>query len=332
MGGMMMHGPRACESGEFDGTLELLNTVFYRSGRAAHPLEQLCPHLYNEENMSNMRVIEDSGVIVAHAAIKRAKLILGNIVLETGAIGGVATHPDHRGKGYAGLIMQDCIQEMKKTGCEISILWSGTPDLYRKFGWENASRAFAFTIDKGNSFLLSDVNLQVGGDQSGLEVVKRLHEKEPLRVAREITEYRTLFAIPDRELFVGFLDGTAQAYLLVDKKRQTVLEYGGAPENVLSLARCLVDGNSFASLTMVTPGVEDGVPGRLKKIGAPCAERYLGMIKLVDAIKVARKLGYAEESMQGVEERKAVKMLFGPEVIAGSRGALPIFWWPSEHV
>lgn len=51
-------------------------------------------------------------------------------------VGGVATHPEHRRKGYAAALMQAAIHEMRAAGAVICHLWPFSFRYYRKLGWE----------------------------------------------------------------------------------------------------------------------------------------------------------------------------------------------------
>jgi predicted GNAT family acetyltransferase len=58
--------------------------------------------------------------------------------LRVGAIGGVCTGPEHRGKGFAKKLLEDCTQFMKQNGFHASLLF-GRPEIYGKCGWETLS-------------------------------------------------------------------------------------------------------------------------------------------------------------------------------------------------
>ena len=56
--------------------------------------------------------------------------------LPVGCIGEVATHPDHRGKGYAAAVLQDAQLYMRRAGYGLAVLHSSQfADYYQKHGW-----------------------------------------------------------------------------------------------------------------------------------------------------------------------------------------------------
>lgn len=52
-----------------------------------------------------------------------------------GGIGAVATHPDVRGRGYAGRLLEQAIELMTTRCYRWSLLFTGTPQVYARRGW-----------------------------------------------------------------------------------------------------------------------------------------------------------------------------------------------------
>ena len=57
-------------------------------------------------------------------------------------IAGVATPPEHRGKGHARRMMQHAVREAASDGFPISVLYASTQPLYRAVGFEQAGHRF----------------------------------------------------------------------------------------------------------------------------------------------------------------------------------------------
>ena len=60
-------------------------------------------------------------------------------VLGMGGIGGVASYPEHRGRGYVRTLMRTAFAEMRERGAALSMLRPFKQSYYRKFGYETAS-------------------------------------------------------------------------------------------------------------------------------------------------------------------------------------------------
>jgi predicted N-acetyltransferase YhbS len=53
-----------------------------------------------------------------------------------GCVGSVATHPDARGRGHVRRLLAAVTEAMTADGCAWSLLFTGTPDVYRGAGWQ----------------------------------------------------------------------------------------------------------------------------------------------------------------------------------------------------
>ena len=80
-------------------------------------------------------IVEDR--IVAHVSVWPQMLQYGRTALSFGAIGGVCTHPDYRGRGYATAVMKDAIDTMTERGDLLSFLVTGAEGFYSPLGYHN---------------------------------------------------------------------------------------------------------------------------------------------------------------------------------------------------
>ena len=324
--------PRGCKKEEFSETVNLLNLVFCTSRGKPPTMLENYPHLYNEKNLKNMRILKVDGKIVAHAAIYERELITEGKKFKVGAIGGVATHPDYRGNGYASLVLRNCIYKMEKNNCDFSILWTGSPDFYRRLDWEQGGKQYSFSLNQGNYYLLPSLNIEIIENiesKKDWETIKNIHEREYLRLERSLKEYKLLFSLVGRRLFLGKAGEKILAYLLVDKEG-IVLEYGGKPEAVVSSLRKMLEKKMFLQFTVFTPGIDEGISEIFQRLSIPCAEGYLGMIRIINEKKMEEKLGIRVKKIDN--SKKMVKLIFGPERRNPSFFPIPIYWWRSEHM
>ncbi len=75
------------------------------------------------------------GKAVAHVVAHPFQLRYGSITLQTGGIGGVCTHPDHRDQGYAAAVMDHTLDYMQARGDHLALLVTGLTDFYTKLGF-----------------------------------------------------------------------------------------------------------------------------------------------------------------------------------------------------
>jgi predicted acetyltransferase len=84
---------------------------------------------------TQQRVLEVDGVPLAHLWVAHRTMRYGVARIPFGGIADVATHPDHRGRGYCGRLLDDAIAYMAEQDLPLSVLFSGTPNVYRGRGW-----------------------------------------------------------------------------------------------------------------------------------------------------------------------------------------------------
>ncbi len=326
----LIEGPRGCKKEEFKEAIELLNLVFYTlRGKPNRKLQDEY-YIYNEKNLENMRVLKVDKKVVAHTIICERILISNGIRFKVGGIGGVCTHPDYRGKGYASLILKDCIRKMEKEDYDFSILWTGNPDFYRCLGWEQVGIQYSFFLNKGNFFLLpsSSETIEISEKIGCFSEIKRIHEREPLRLERTLKEYSLLFSLPGSRAFLARRKRGIVAYLLINQEG-VVLEYGGEAEIVAFLLKTIIEKNIFSSIAVITPPLQEGLPKLLLELGFLNCKGYLGMVRLINKEKIQEKIGKKNRIDDSL---KSVKILFGPEKIDDVFAPIPLYWWRSEHV
>jgi len=120
---------------EFEEALELQGRVFQPPTDYFRTLALKDPFFEHE----NVFVAKQDGRIVSHVQVFPKLVRMAGAHVWMGGIGGVATDPDHRGKGLASSLLRLAATSMKHRGMEASILFTGIHDFYRRLGWETAS-------------------------------------------------------------------------------------------------------------------------------------------------------------------------------------------------
>ncbi len=63
---------------------------------------------------------------------------VGASIVTMGGIGGVCTHPNYRGVGYASALMRDTIGYLRTTGADLGVLFTIIPEaFYHQLGWNS---------------------------------------------------------------------------------------------------------------------------------------------------------------------------------------------------
>lgn len=119
---------------ELDAMLECMTAAF---GVAK---EEWADGYYNGpyNDLKYKRVVVADGKIVSCLVIIPSTIYLGGTIVPMGGIGGVATLPDQRKHGYAGMLMANSVHALRDLGFATSALYPFSFKYYRKFGWEFA--------------------------------------------------------------------------------------------------------------------------------------------------------------------------------------------------
>jgi len=80
--------------------------------------------------------VYDEGKLAAKLHILPFHIYIGQNKLKMGGIGGVATYPEFRRKGYAKQLLHHSLRVMQAAGTSISMLYPFSIPFYRKAGWE----------------------------------------------------------------------------------------------------------------------------------------------------------------------------------------------------
>lgn len=186
----MADGPRAVRPEEFESLLELVDTVF-KQGQEGTMLAEY-PHLFNADNLHNLHVIEEHGKIVSHVGTTIRNAVFLGCSLRVGNVGAVSTHPDYRGKGYAGACFKQACAQARAQGVDLMLI-SGDRRLYRDAGCRPVGLDSEFTITKHAA-------KQLGAGAEAITVeryrpehlrdLRRLYENEPVRYLRPLEEWQ----------------------------------------------------------------------------------------------------------------------------------------------
>jgi predicted N-acetyltransferase YhbS len=111
--------------------LELLVTVFDDTSRAWFEAGKTDPP-YPE---SFGFVARAGGRIVSHAEVLEMPVRYAEVTLRMGAVSGVVTLPEWRGRGLASAVMERLVAEMTARQIPLSLLMTGSQPFYERLGW-----------------------------------------------------------------------------------------------------------------------------------------------------------------------------------------------------
>lgn len=237
----MIEGPRGARLEELAEVISLVNEVFLSSRGNPSILERILPHLFNERNLENLRVIFRDGKPVSHVGLWEGDLLLYGSWFKVGMVGCVCTHPDYRGRGYASALVEDAFFKMRKDGVDL-VLVSGFRNLYKRVGCVEAGRAYVYRVPAGKLSLREESLRVVAYEEGHINDLVEIYQREPLRYRRSLEDFKLLaergFHYSDARLriYVAITRDVPVAYIASGlfpwEEVPRIVEYAG-PRNVV---------------------------------------------------------------------------------------------------
>ena len=113
-------------------------------------------------------ILEEGGVIVAHASVVERELHTSGHDLATGYVEAVATWPSEQGRGYGSTVMREVGEFIDQT-FQLGALDTGRSAFYERLGW---------LVWKGPTFVRTDSGLLPTAEEDG-QVLVRLTPTSP---------------------------------------------------------------------------------------------------------------------------------------------------------
>ena len=214
---------------DFEEATDLLNYVFSQA-HGPHDFEALLPKLYRptEERMGCNYGIRHRGMLVAIAGVFPLTWQVGEATLRVAGIGGVATHPRHRGKELMRAVVSHCVAAARAAGYQLSWL-DGLRRRYRHFGYERCGTEISFRLT-ARDFAGAGIDaagLRFRRLQEGdalLAEVQRLHARQQVHWRRPATELLSICASWNSAPYAALDGGEFAGYLIAGRDPTRVSE------------------------------------------------------------------------------------------------------------
>ena len=124
---------RGARESELEQTVELSCVSFNPDGH-----ERYWQYIKGDSSYrpSQTRVVVVNDRVVSTLRVWERRMRVGASLVTMGGIGGVCTHPNYRGVGYASALMRDTIDYLRLMGCDLGVLFTIIPEtFYRRLGW-----------------------------------------------------------------------------------------------------------------------------------------------------------------------------------------------------
>ncbi|MFH1739318.1 MAG: GNAT family N-acetyltransferase [bacterium] len=183
----MAYEIRTLREEEIPQLVDLLDLVFHPDG--GWSMGDAFPTLVCPENLEQIRILVDGGRIASHVGMTIRDVCLGGIPTTVVNIGGVATHPDHRGQGHATVLMADAVQHARSRGADIMLI-SGGRGLYRRM---NAADCGSFpTLQLSAEDVEAETLSARRVQEEDLPIISDIRQREPVRYQLPMEDLKKL--------------------------------------------------------------------------------------------------------------------------------------------
>ncbi|MCG8590464.1 MAG: GNAT family N-acetyltransferase [Proteobacteria bacterium] len=208
--------------------------------------------LVGEDDGENVWIAEADGRLAACLQIFPRRLRVYGQGVPTGGIGSVYTDPAKRRSGLATALLEAAVENMKKRGFELSLLFSPRTRFYEERGWQawNGQRAILRRKPSWNGTTVPEGLEVVPFEPSLLPAIRDLYEaysgQRPGTAVRDERDWATSLRLagnPDEEFRVALEAGQPVAYVRAIRLNEalTIAELGRLETAAEALA-VLLDG------------------------------------------------------------------------------------------
>jgi predicted N-acetyltransferase YhbS len=294
-----LEGPRPVRRDELDDLADLLCQVF--GFHEYYSRDRIRTGIRRPVHVRGSRVIAEDGRLVSHILTVYDDISIYGARIKVASIGGVSTHPEYRGRGFAGAILHHSLDEMIAAGAKILIV-SGDRSLYRRHHCVPAGHVFEAEVP--SKLLPRDPGRltvrQVTSDD--WPSLAPLYQAEPVRFLRSADFLQEVCfwwdcTFPDIWLIES--EGQPLAYLSLrphpqregKERSRRVFEYAGSRSAMLDALPALCRAAGLDQIQFRLLGWDRELTYRVAKFGATTRpSRISGTLRLLDLPGLMRRL------------------------------------------
>ena len=129
---------RALKASEMDAWFDHCALVFNQHNDLEASRQYFMNHWYNDpwRKLRGILVAVEAGEILSTVRVFHRRIYLGGEIFTMGGIGEVSTKEPYRRRGLSGKLLEMAIDYMESEDMDFSMLATGSPRHYSRFGWE----------------------------------------------------------------------------------------------------------------------------------------------------------------------------------------------------
>lgn len=306
--------PHRMQKQEVEKVVDLISDIF--GFEKQYSRQRMISALRRARDRRETLLISEDGRPVSHIRAVFSTVSVYGCEFKVASIGGVATDAAHRGRGYAGAILDTWLREMKEKGAKVLIV-SGERGLYRRAHCVEAGRLYDAAVSREQAGPLVEGVRVRRVTLEDWPALAPLHQAEPVRLVRPGKLAGTLpfwWDCDSPELWLIERQREPVAYLGLSlgwprnaaTRRRVTWEYAGSRAALLDALPAVFAESSLDEITVTALGHDRELLYLIERRGWEKKERPLGGThRLLDLPGLMKALKpYLRERLPRTDVRK----------------------------
>jgi GNAT superfamily N-acetyltransferase len=324
-GGTVMVDIRLIQNDEIEQAIQLSDSIF--RGAQQTSMEKAFPKIFTTSQIQSYGAFVE-GELVSFMGLVPAFIHIHHCSLPVFSLGSVCTHEEHRGKGYAGMVLNKVFEHVEQAGASLLYV-SGDRSIYTKADCYTYEKTVKFTM---NSAALDSAVIQClpGG--------MKFREIEPtdwlqltqIAARREVRFEQSIWDLADlieaeayasclslkHEVLVAEKAGKIKAFVVIavphhadQDQAPRVIEWAGDEREIYGLLQDAIRRYTLPHLSISVPWFEQKLSDLLEAFPAEqertgCTLKIMNVERLIDQLRPYLRLQNSE-----LNDRFSVKAL-----------------------
>lgn len=332
-------GPRTPDQNEYEALMELDRSIFFKDHPVYRDAVRTWPMYLRQDLWENTFAMFYQGQPVSAISRLTRDVLFHGLALRMGFVGGVCTHPDHRGKGLASTILDATLQRFVDTDVDFVYI-SGSRSMYYRAGANHIGGLSQFLLTSDAAKLVDTENINIRqATLADVEILYSLNETEQIWLAHDRLDYELI--IQNGHCSGGQcvfniieLESTPVGYVAVrnvarkeGRWSQRVIEFAGDRGAILAGLVVLADRHGVNGHLIIETHREEELAARLRSMGVECKTgRMGGTVKVLNFTRAMEKLRPYFSQRLGSSFAQSLEFAAGREryIASGEGGALEI--------
>ncbi len=242
-----------CDMSNFEELMDFLQECFKTTNPAHLRFEELYPDIYRKDSelLPGIVIVREGGRIASSAGIFPIPLQVGNRSIVIQGVGGVATHPDFRGKSLMTKVMDEIKLMIEKQNPPFSWL-GGMRYRYSRWGWERAGSCINFRLWSKNTAVLEHCGFktrEISYAEIPWQEIITLRKALSFRGNASLESLKHRYMRPSLRFFTAENEYKDKAFIVLSHNAE-IVEYCGAPKGISDILLLILKDLSYLNVSV----------------------------------------------------------------------------------